>query len=239
MGTQMVDSLSIRAYTPTVRSHEHRFHQIVLPLRGVIEIRVDGNEGVVGVGQAVIIKKGLSHSFKAESKSRFLVADLDELPGNAHLHGTPFATISRALQSFCQFVDVQLQHETNPDLEQSMVGLFKQLLNAQKFLPKIDNRMSRVLAHIEDHLGTVCSLEELASIANLSKSQFKVAFKAQTGRSSGEYLMVRRMEKARALLTHSDLPVALIAEKVGYTNQSAFSRRFSSYFGEPPRQLRS
>ncbi len=45
------------------------------------------------------------------------------------------------------------------------------------------------------------------------------------------------MEKAKALLTHTDLPVQLIAERVGYTDLSAFSRRFSIHFGLSPREL--
>ena len=235
----MPDTLSIRSYTLIVCSHEHDFHQIVLPLHGVMEITVNDIEGTVGVGQTVIIQKGVEHSFHAEEQSRFLVADLNELPENARLYTSPFATISTPMQSYCNFVDIQLQHQTNIELEKNMVSLFKQLLMVQRFVPKIDNRMSRVLAYIENNIGEECSLDDLASRANLSASHFKVEFKRQTGKSSGEYLMTRRMEKARALLTHTDLPVQLIAEKVGYTNQSAFSRRFSNHFGEPPRRFKS
>ncbi|WP_419535300.1 helix-turn-helix domain-containing protein [Endozoicomonas sp.] len=43
------------------------------------------------------------------------------------------------------------------------------------------------------------------------------------------------MEKAKALLTHTDLPIQLIAERVGYNDVSAFSRRFTSHFGLSPK----
>jgi len=235
----MRDSLSLRAYTPTVCSHEHDFHQIVLPLHGVIEINVNGAHGVVGVGQTVIIPKGVKHSFQAQEESRFLVADLSELSNNAYLLESPFASISGAMQSYCDFIEAQLQYQINTDLESSMVSLFKQLLLAQDFTPKIDSRITRVLAYIESNLSEECSLEELASVSNLSASHFKVEFKSQTGRTAGEYLTVRRMEKARALLNHTDYPVQIIAERVGYRSQSAFSRRFSKYFGKPPSAFKS
>ncbi|WP_350629915.1 helix-turn-helix domain-containing protein, partial [Pseudoalteromonas sp. Q36-MNA-CIBAN-0048] len=45
----------------------------------------------------------------------------------------------------------------------------------------------------------------------------------------------KRMQKAKALLTHTDLPIQIIAEQVGYNDLSAFSRRFSLYFGLSPR----
>ena len=235
----MQDNLSLRAYTPAVCSHKHDYHQIVLPLHGVIEISVNGIHGVVGVGQTVIIQKGVEHSFKAQENSRFLVADLSELPNNAYLLESPFASISASMQSYCNFIEAQLQFHVNAELESSMVSLFKQLLLSQAFSPKIDNRITRVLAYIESNLSKVCSLEELASITNLSTSHFKVEFKNQTGKSAGEYLMGRRMEKARALLNHTDYPIQIICERVGYSNQSAFSRRFSKYFGQSPSKFKS
>ena len=235
----MSDSLSIRAYTPAVSSHKHDFHQMVLPLHGVIEISVDGVFGLVGVGQAVIIQRGVKHSFLAQKQARFLVADLYDLPSNACTLESPFASISGAMQSYCNFIDVQLQHQINTDLEESMVYLFKQLLLAQEFSPKIDNRISRVLAYIESNLDNECSLEDLASVSNLSVSHFKVEFKNQTGKTAGEFLMMQRMEKARALLNHTDYPIQIVSERVGYSSLSAFSRRFSEYFGKSPSKFKS
>ena len=235
----MLDSISIRVYTPTVCSHKHDFHQIVLPLHGVIEINVNGIQGAVGSGQTVIIQKGIEHSFQAQEESRFLVADLAELPNNANSLDSPFASVSVAMQSYCSFIEAQIQYQMNAELEASMVLLFKQLLLTQGFSPKIDNRITRVLAHIESNLGNECSLEELSSISNLSVSHFKVEFKNQTGKTAGEYLIVQRMEKARALLSHTDYPIQVVAEQVGYSSLSAFSRRFSDYFGKPPSRINS
>ena len=230
----MPDSLSLRAYTSTVCSHEHDFHQIVLPLKGFIEVRINGNDGIVGVGQAVIIQRGVQHSFLAQEQSRFLVADVSELPDNAYSLTSPFASISAAMQSYCDFIDTQLQYQTNTDLEKGMLSLFRHLLLDQEFSPKVSNRISRVLAYIRSNLNEGCALEQLASIANLSSSHFKAEFKKQTGTPPGEYLIGQRMEKARALLNNTDFPVQIIAERVGYSSLSAFSRRFSAYFGEPP-----
>ena len=235
----MSDSLSLRAYTPAICSHEHYFHQVVLPLRGVIEIDVNGVSGAVGPGQMVIIQKGTKHSFQARGESRFLVADLAVLPNSAYSLESPFALMSGAMQAFCEFVETQLQFQLDNDIETSMMLLFKKLLRSQDFLPKIDSRITRVLAHIESNLDKDCSLENLASISNLSVSHFKVEFKNQTGKNAGEYLLIQRMEKACALLNHTDYPVQNVAERVGYSNLSAFSRRFSEYFGESPSKLKN
>lgn len=74
-------------------------------------------------------------------------------------------------------------------------------------------------------------------MACLSPTQFKVLFKTNLGMSVQQYVTHHRMEKAKALLTHTDLPVQIVAERVGYNDLSAFSRRFSLHFGLPPRQF--
>jgi AraC-like DNA-binding protein len=46
------------------------------------------------------------------------------------------------------------------------------------------------------------------------------------------------MEKARALLANTDMPINIVAENTGYADQSAFSRRFQSYHGISPREYK-
>jgi AraC-like DNA-binding protein len=49
-----------------------------------------------------------------------------------------------------------------------------------------------------------------------------------------EYLINVRMEKARALLSNTDMPVIAVAVNVGYDDVSAFTRRFKHHVGMPP-----
>ena len=230
----MRESLSIRAYEPAVQTHSHHFHQIVVPLRGSIEISLNEFDGSIAVGHCVIIQKNVDHSFKAKRQARFLVADLYELPEAAKSVDCPFATVSNAFKSFCLFADIQLSSQINAVLEDGMVAVFKQLLSLQDFLPNIDRRISRALEHIENDLSTNHTLNSLASISSLSVSQFKVLFVKHTGKTLGQYLLMLRMEKARALLANTDMPINIVSEHTGYTDQSAFTRRFQSYHGISP-----
>jgi len=77
-------------------------------------------------------------------------------------------------------------------------------------------------------------LKNLANISSLSVSQFKVLFAKHTRKTLGQYLLMLRMEKARALLANTDMPIRIIAESIGYTDQSAFTRRFQNYHGISP-----
>ena len=119
-----------------------------------------------------------------------------------------------------------------------MVALFRQLLGQQDFLPALDRRIARVLERIENDLAQEHSLERLASVATLSVSRFKALFAKHTGMSLGRYLLTQRMQKARALLANTDMPINLVAEHSGYSDQSAFSRRFKQYHGVSPGQCR-
>jgi len=234
----MPESLSIRAYKPAVETHSHHFHQIVVPLRGSIEISLNEFVGAVAVGHCVIIQKNVDHSFKAKKQARFLVADLHELPESARSVDCPFATVSNALKSFCLFADIQLSSQTNTVIEDGMIDVFKQLLSLQDFLPSIDRRISRALEHIENDLSKNYTLNSLASISCLSVSQFKVLFVKHTGKTLSQYLLMLRMEKARALLVNTDMPINIVSEHTGYTDQSAFTRRFQSYLGISPSEYK-
>ncbi|MFY2506993.1 helix-turn-helix domain-containing protein [Vibrio pectenicida] len=232
------NSLTIRAYTHQRLGHTHDYHQLVLPILGVIDIELEGYKGSVSVGECVIIAAGIGHHFRAHESSRFVVADLDELPANIFDMESSIFPISAPLLSYLSFVESQLQHRVSDHIEKSMVSMFMQLICEQTVDKRIDHRIRTVLQVIDSGLDADISIDSLAAVACLSSTQFKKLFKRSTGLSVMQYVTQQRMEKAKALLTHTDTPVQLIAEKVGYADVSAFSRRFSLSFGLSPRELR-
>lgn len=234
----MKTSLSIRTYTKHFRSHVHdSYHQLVLPVQGNIHIDMDGFFGKVSVGECVVIPQGVDHGFTADEKARFIVADLDELP--CHLVSDKLAvfSISRPLLSFIHFVEKQLEHQVDNQIEESMVSIFILLLAQQELSRTNDPRIRTVQNMINERLDDVLTVQSLAKAAYLSPTQFKKLFKQNVGMSAQKYITEQRMEKAKALLTHTDLPVQSIAERVGYSDLSAFSRRFSIYYGMSPREF--
>lgn len=235
----MAARLSIRSYRFVSHTHYHDFHQLVLPLVGSVDIDTGRHQGRAAPGQCVITLAGDQHRFAPEQGSSFLVADLDELPANMQPLQDSFVRVSAPMQAFCYFAQKQLEHRVSPTLEQQMGGWFVQLMAEQTFLPTMDPRIARVVEHLEKDLSASPSLAELASVACLSLSQLKTLFKKETGKTSGQYLLALRMEKARALLAHTDYPINLIATQLGYQDLSAFSHRFASHFDFSPRKLRS
>lgn len=229
---------SIRCYTLSVCAHRHDYAQLVLPLQGCINIELNGHAGRVGPSGCVVIPAGTVHSFAAEQQAHFLVVDLPVLPAGMQRLDTPFVTLPAGLQRYAAFVETQLQQAHGEALARDMGRLFYQLLETQEWQPRLDSRLQRALQYLERDLAVTPTLEQLATHSFLSVSQYKALFRRHLGMSSGQYLLRLRMEQARSLLAFTDTPIGIIAERVGFQNASAFSRRFRAYFGYSPRQLR-
>lgn len=234
----MAAKLSIRSYSFDSDRHSHDHYQLTFPLLGTTNIDTGRHHERAAPGQCVIVLKGDEHEFAPSRGSQFLVADMDELPESMKNLTESFIFVSQPVLSFCYFVQKQLENQISPALEASMGEWFVQLLNEQEFVTKIDPRISKVIEYLERDLSLSPSLNELADVACLSLSQFKALFKKETGTTPGQHLLRLRMEKARALLVHTDYPISVIASNVGYQDISSFSHRFSSYFGMPPSSLR-
>ena len=82
------------------------------------------------------------------------------------------------------------------------------------------------------------SLNEVADAVNLSSSHLVHLLKEQVGLSYKSYLISLRMDAAKHLLRTTDLPVAAVAETVGYENVSNFYRLFHRETGCTPAAYR-
>ncbi len=82
------------------------------------------------------------------------------------------------------------------------------------------------------------SLEWVAEKVYLAPTYLSHLFKKETGQSLIKYLTNYRLEKARELLTNTNIKINDIAGKVGYQNASYFSLIFKSYFGVTPARYR-
>jgi AraC family transcriptional regulator len=100
-------------------------------------------------------------------------------------------------------------------------------------------RLRAVVEYIEGHLDAGVSLDELAAVARLSPYHFARQFKAATGLPPHQYVIARRVERAKQLLQQDrDLPLAEVAADAGFSDQSQFTRHFKRMVGVTPGQFR-
>lgn len=230
-------SLSIRSYSPKKQSHSHDHHQLVLPLTGRLNLVIHGQQLQVGPTECVVIPAGIEHDFSAAEQCRFLVVDLTELPYPLLHLASPVFQLSGRMQPYLLVLEALLV-EQDQQLLTAAQQFFLQLLQAEHPAPAVDKRLRQAMLYIKEHLADELDLTLLASKANLSLSQFKLLFRQQLGQNPGQYLTTLRMQHSRTLLLFSDLSVQHIALECGYQSASAFSARFSQYFGQSPQQFR-
>ncbi|VFS22637.1 AraC family transcriptional regulator [Enterobacter cancerogenus] len=99
--------------------------------------------------------------------------------------------------------------------------------------------LRNVVAFIEENLAQPLTLADLASQAALSEYHFARMFRQSMGQAPHQYVMHRRMEKAKALIQHTAMPLTDIAMACGFNSASHFSNRFRSVLGVTPSQLRA
>ena len=88
-------------------------------------------------------------------------------------------------------------------------------------------RLVKVLEAMQTDYKRSWSLEQLAEVANMSRSGFALTFQKKVGVSPMVYLMNWRMQVACELLEGGDKSLASIAGEVGYSSESAFSAAFT------------
>ncbi|MDR6550878.1 response regulator [Paenibacillus qinlingensis] len=101
----------------------------------------------------------------------------------------------------------------------------------------VNKLTSAVVAIIEANLHENLSLHTIAEKLFVNSSYLSRLFKMQTGQPFSQYVITKKMEKAKELLLQGD-KVQDVASQVGYINVSYFSRTFAKIWGVLPSELR-
>jgi AraC family transcriptional regulator len=99
-------------------------------------------------------------------------------------------------------------------------------------------RLKRVIDFVEAHLGSPLNLADLTLIAGGSVFHFSRAFKNTTGYAPCQYVLQRRLMRAKLLLTTTDWPLTNVANACGFHDTIHFSRTFSRMVGATPARYR-
>lgn len=156
-------------------------------------------------------------------------------------HHLPF--VEHVLAAMMQ--DVEAGYPAGPLTGDALLVALLQHLNGQHLAAPPPRpgalgrrRLDAVREHIEANLARPLRLAELASLAGVGVRRFGAVFAAETGWSPHQYVLHRRIERAKVLMRDPDLSLAQVACAVGFAHPAQFSRVFRRHAGEAPRTYR-
>jgi len=239
--------LSLRSYATQTLRHSHAYHQIVLPVAGVLEMEVAGKGGQVAGCQAALIAAGQDHSCEAAGESRFAVldwmtddcddAELARLSDMAERR--PFLACDPGLQHLVSFLGSELRARPAAG-ECGWGALLLSALAARTGAarPACPRQIARAIAYIHAHHHRRLEVEEIARAACCSASHLHALFQRRLGTSPMDYLTETRLDGAMSLLAASDDSISAIALQTGHADQSVLTRSMKRRRGITPAEYR-
>jgi AraC family transcriptional regulator len=112
---------------------------------------------------------------------------------------------------------------------------FRELTDRGRLSPA---QVRRLTEYIDSRLNESPNLETLAAVAGLGLWSFTRHFRESFGRTPHAYIIERRIDRARRLLTQGRMPIKEVASDCGFADQAHMTRVFRTHLGTTPAALR-
>jgi len=129
--------------------------------------------------------------------------------------------LSQAVLNMC----LHFVHRSDADSQQSSKSAALGIRN---------EKLIQIITMFDDLLDQQIDLDELAYKVGISRRQLERLFVRHIGKTPKRYLVDLRLQRARALMAETDLPVSEVAAACGFETVSHFSKRFREQFGMSP-----
>lgn len=118
---------------------------------------------------------------------------------------------------------------------------YKENQNPERFRVALNKYDLDCLTHAKTiligNLNNAPTIPELAKLVGINQQKLKKGFKSVFGKTINQFLIQKRMEAAKILLSQSSVSIRDVATEVGYSNQSHFSSKFREHFGMLPKDF--
>jgi AraC-like DNA-binding protein len=231
----------LSALTSDSQEHCNPNHEMIVILRGEYRSKCAGAELIAGPGMAVCYPAGLAHrpiKFCPRHTSLYCLVWEGPWPSSQE----PLVVEDmrgRLLQSASWLHEAWLRGPVGAALVEHLFAAFLDEMR-QILIHKTPshNPIRQLAADILEHLQKSHNVEDMVRMAGLERRTFERRFYEIFDCSPGEWLAGIRCDRAKALITTTDLPMADIAQAVGLSNADTLSRLLRRRLGLTLRDLR-
>lgn len=172
------------------------------------------------------------YSSKLEKLSRFIRPAA--IPVNA---AEDFALFRKFYNLITRSSSIYEAEEVRHELTKLILPFIERIKNAPETLAT-DANFPRIFEYIDEHLGSGIRISELEKLAGLCRAEFSARFRKIYGIPPKQYISLRRISRAKYLLTRTDLAIKEIVWKTGFESEIFFFRVFKKYTGTTPLRFR-
>lgn len=233
--------LSVRSYDGDTGSDRHEYAQIVLPVRGLVSLDIDGREGRAGAAMAAFVAQDTRHTTVGEVPNRSLIVDLDasQVPDSFtdRLAQSPFVAMTPAAMALVEYMRITLDEgRQTPD---SLALWLPLLLDAlAREAPRPVSRLARVLGDVENAPGHAWTAADMAARGAMSVSRLHELFRSELDTTPRAWLAALRLRRASERLAQGNDAISRIATDAGFADQSTLTRAMRDAMGITPAAYR-
>ncbi|WP_433851719.1 helix-turn-helix domain-containing protein [Stenotrophomonas nitritireducens] len=222
----------LRRYLGPTGLECHDYAQWVLPVRGELQFEVGGSGGHLDRLQGAFVAPGQTHDLEALGENCCLIVDCP--PGVLdddtleHLYRRPWLALPADVRQRLQGLPGNgLKDDPLPRL-------------LRHFAPAGSGaRLQALCMAVVSAPGMDWSVARMAAMAGVSGSRLHALFVREFGLAPQAWVSAARLRWAKRQLLGSDASISEIAQRAGYSEQSAFTRALRRESGRTPRQWRA
>ncbi len=231
-----------------------------LPEKGILLIcGISGERGltaggrftVFSAGDFMIVRDRSDAVFSADSESEskiaavfaygtlvYALASVYGLHGNEVLRGVDIAGEMFEIRRLLKSNDISAEEKRGDALMALHRIFFKAARAASGKDTARKNTASLIRGYIDTHIDGKFTLDELSAMFFVSKTQIFRMFKDSYGMAPMQYILNKKIEYAKHLLSDTDKKMAEIADELSFTDAKHFSKTFKNYAGMLPRDYK-
>lgn len=238
--------------------HTHPFTELFYVVDGKGEFNIQGQRFPVKPNDFVIINPQVEHTelSSPDEPLEYIVLGINGLsfsnltPVSEGGHPFSFFNLRDEQKDILRYLNAMVQEATSQQMSYELVChnlleiLLIKILRHQHFdlevgkQSKATKDISFIKHYLETYYHESIQLEDLASMTHLSRFYISHCFKKEIGMSPMEYLIDIRIKESKILLRTTNYSISQVADIVGFTTPTYFSKQFRKSTGISPTDYR-